>query len=449
VNAHWRKPLLTVAIVAVIALPIWPIAGKTSALSVACVMLAALLTHHLHNLSLFRVWLLDPKTDNVPNGSGSWEQLFSYLYRLVRRQAHTEARLQEALMRFQKAGAAFPEAVILLDAENRIDLCNPKAEAYFGLRAVRDRGQQITYLVRQPQFVDYLHSGDLSMPLNLRVATSSGAETVVSIQIVPYGDSDKLLLGRDITRSERLETMRRDFVANVSHELRTPLTVLNGFLETLTDMEVPDAQMTRRSLQLMTQQCVRMNRLVEDLLTLSRLESAVNPVREEPVDICDLVQHLYQDALALSGGRHDIRLKLETRTDLMGSPDELRSAFGNLVGNAIRYTPDGGRIELRWTLRDDGFPLFSVVDTGIGVEPHHIDRLTERFYRVDRSRSRETGGTGLGLAIVKHVLSRHHARLEIESEIGAGSTFSAIFLQDQAMAVSPVDTTARTPVAAH
>lgn len=425
-NPHWRKPLTTALFVAAIALPLWAIAGRTTALVVACALLGGLLAQHLYNFSQFHAWLLDPRPDAVPNGSGSWEQLFSYLHRLIRRQGQTEARLQEALVRFQKAGAALPEAVILLDAENRIDMCNPKAERYFGLRAARDRGQQITYLVRQPQFVDYLQSGDLSTPLNLRLSTSSDAEAILSIQIVPYGDSDKLLLGRDITRWERLEIMRRDFVANVSHELRTPLTVLNGFLETLTDMEEPDPQMTRRSLQLMTQQCVRMNRLVEDLLTLSRLENTVTPLREDEVNVPDVVQHLYQDALALSGGHHDIRLKLETHAGLMGSPDELRSAMSNLASNAIRYTPDGGRIEIRWAEHPEG-ACFSVSDTGIGIEAHHIDRLTERFYRVDRSRSRETGGTGLGLAIVKHVLSRHNGRLKIDSEPGKGSTFSAVF----------------------
>jgi two-component system, OmpR family, phosphate regulon sensor histidine kinase PhoR len=448
VNPHWRKALLTVAIVAAVALPLWPMAGKAAALGVGCLLLAGLLAHHLHNLSQFQAWLLAPGTENVPNGSGSWEQLFSYLHRLVRKQSQTEARLQEAIERFQKAGAALPEAVILLDAENRIDMCNPKAERYFGLRAARDRGQQITYLVRQPQFVDYLHAGDLSSPLNLRLATGTGAETILSIQIVPYGDSDKLLLGRDITRWERVETMRRDFVANVSHELRTPLTVLNGFLETLIDMEQPDPQMTTRSLQLMSQQCVRMNRLVEDLLTLSRLESPVTPLREEDVDICDLVQHLYQDAIALSGGRHEIRLKLESQVGLVGSQDELRSAMSNLVSNAIRYTPDGGRIALCWAVRD-GAPVFSVSDTGIGIEAQHIDRLTERFYRVDRSRSRETGGTGLGLAIVKHVLSRHHAHLEVESTPGEGSTFSAVFPADRVVPTEADELPARTPVTAH
>jgi two-component system phosphate regulon sensor histidine kinase PhoR len=213
-------------------------------------------------------------------------------------------------------------------------------------------------------------------------------------------------------------------------------------------MEQPDPQMTSRSLQLMTQQCVRMNRLVEDLLTLSRLESPVTPLREEDVDICDLVQHLYQEAIALSGGRHEIRLKLETQVGLVGSQDELRSALSNLVSNAIRYTPDGGRIELRWNLRD-GAPVFSVSDTGIGIEPQHIDRLTERFYRVDRSRSRETGGTGLGLAIVKHVLSRHHAHLEVESTPGEGSTFCAVFPVDRVAPAEAHALSARAPVTAH
>jgi two-component system phosphate regulon sensor histidine kinase PhoR len=446
VNPHWRKPLLTIAIVAAVVLPIWPIAGKTAALFVACIVLALLLAQHLYNFSLFHDWLLDPRPDSVPNGTGSWEQLFSYLHRMVRRQGQTEARLQEALLRFQKAGAALPEAVILLDADNRIDQCNPKAEKYFGLRAARDRGQQITYLVRQPQFVEYLQGGDFTAPLNLKFQTGTGGEAILSIQIVAYGDSDKLVLGRDITRWERLETTRRDFVANVSHELRTPLTVLNGFLETLTDMEQPDPAMTRRSLELMMQQCVRMNHLVEDLLTLSRLESTVTPLRDDPVPVRDLVQHLYQDALALSGGKHDIRLRLETPVGLRGSAEELRSALGNLVSNAIRYTPEGGRIELHWEMRDHA-PVFSVTDTGIGIEAHHIDRLTERFYRVDRSRSRETGGTGLGLAIVKHVLSRHHARLEIQSEPGRGSTFAAVFPPDRTVIFDIEDVATEAPAA--
>lgn len=429
-NEHWRRPLLIAALIVGGALILWPIAGATAAAVIAALAFGAILVHHLHNLSEFHQWLLAPRLENLPNGSGRWEQVFSYLARMMRRQGQIEAQLQEALTRFQKAGAALPEAVVILDNDNRIDWCNPKAEAYFGLDLDRDRGQQVTYLMRQPQFIEYLRQSDFTLPLNLRVTPAGIGEATLSIQMVPYGDRETLLVGRDITRWERLEITRRDFVANVSHELRTPLTVLNGFLETLSDMERPDPEMTSRSLMLMTQQCVRMNRLVEDLLTLSRLESSVAPLREELVNIPELVQHLYQDALSLSNGKHEIILKLAGRACVRANPDEIRSAFGNLVSNAIRYTPEGGRIELHWTLRE-GEGMFSVTDTGIGIESHHIDRLTERFYRVDRSRSRETGGTGLGLAIVKHVLSRHQAHLEIVSEPGKGSVFSAVFPPDR------------------
>ena len=446
-NGHWRKPLSTTALVGAGALILWPIAGATFALATAAVALAVLLAHHLYNLSAFHRWLLAPRLENLPTGSGLWEQLFSYLARMMRRQAQIEAQLQEALTRFQKAGAALPEAVVILDNDHRIDWCNPKAETYFGLDLDRDRDQQVTYLIRQPTFVEYLRRSDYSLPLNLRV-TPAGmtGEAILSIQMVPYGDSETLLLGRDITRWERLETTRRDFVANVSHELRTPLTVLNGFVETLSDMERPDPEMTRRSLLLMSQQCLRMNRLVEDLLTLSRLESSVAPLREETVNVPELVQNLYQDALSLSNGRHEIHLKLTVRSLIRANADEVRSAFGNLVSNAIRYTPEGGKIELHWDMRgDEG--MFSVADTGIGIEAHHIDRLTERFYRVDRSRSRETGGTGLGLAIVKHVLSRHQAHLEIVSHPGEGSVFSAVFPAERMeppAAVAKVPRTGRT-----
>jgi two-component system phosphate regulon sensor histidine kinase PhoR len=279
--------------------------------------------------------------------------------------------------------------------------------------------------VRHPQFVEHLSSGQVGESLVLRVSREQG-DVMLSVQLVPYGDRQKLILGRDITRWERLETTRRDFVANVSHELRTPLTVVGGFLETLTDMKNPDPEMTRRSIMLMAQQTNRMTRLVEDLLTLSRLESTQNPLHEENVNVPDLVKTLHQDAVALSAGRHKLRVRLESNDWLKGNTEELRSAFGNLISNAVRYTPENGEVEIRWERRE-GNPVFAVRDTGIGIEPQHIDRLTERFYRVDRSRSRETGGTGLGLAIVKHVLNRHQARLEVQSSLGRGSTFSVIF----------------------
>jgi two-component system phosphate regulon sensor histidine kinase PhoR len=248
---------------------------------------------------------------------------------------------------------------------------------------------------------------------------------VLSVQLVSFGDQAKLLLSRDVTELERVETMRRDFVANVSHELRTPLTVVIGFIETVLDMGVVQERGVR-PLNLAMNQALRMQRLVEDLLTLSRLESSQNRLQEELVDVRGLVQTLHQEALALSAGRHRVLLAIDTDVQLCGNTEELHSAFGNLVSNAITYTPPGGEIHLSWRL-DAGQARFVVQDSGIGIEPKHLPRLTERFYRVDRSRSRETGGTGLGLAIVKHILARHGARLDISSDPGKGSRFAAVF----------------------
>jgi len=421
----WGRPLSTVVLIGILALVCWPILGSEGALLVLAALLLALLFHHLLNLSALYRWLQNPRLRNVPVGSGAWEYVFSHLLRMLKRHEQSEVRLGEALSRFQLAGAALPDAVVILGEGDRIEWCNPKAEDYFGLDNESDRGQQITYILRQPQFVEHLSSGHVGESLVLRVSRELD-ELVLSVQLVPYGDRHKLILGRDITRWERLETTRRDFVANVSHELRTPLTVVGGFLETLSDMKKPDPEMTRRSIMLMAQQTSRMTRLVDDLLTLSRLESAHNPVREEDVNVPDLVKALHQDAMALSAGRHKLRIGLESNDWLRGNTEELRSAFGNLISNAVRYTPESGEVEIRWERRD-GDSVFAVRDTGIGIEPQHIDRLTERFYRVDRSRSRETGGTGLGLAIVKHVLNRHQARLEVQSNLGSGSTFSVIF----------------------
>jgi two-component system phosphate regulon sensor histidine kinase PhoR len=422
---------VALALISVAALIVWAILDLTVALTCYSAMLLLLLLHHLTNLSILYRWLLDPKLETLPTGGGSWEYVTSNLQRFLKRQRSSEAALSEQLAQLRLASGAIPEAIVLLDDADRIEWCNARAESDLGLNVDGDTGQNITNLIRQPEFVAFLQCQDFSEPLVIRTQSAHG-ETVLSVQIVPYGEREKLLMARDITGWEKLETMRRDFVANVSHELRTPLTVVSGFLETLTDLDGSDPEMTRRSFHLMSQQTARMNRLVEDLLTLSRLESTSHPPREEEVDMPDLARSLYQDALALSSGRHQITLHLVTESWLRGSADELRSALGNLVSNAVRYTPDKGSISLHWEVKNE-YLVFSVRDSGIGIEPQHIDRLTERFYRVDRSRSRETGGTGLGLAIVKHVLIRHQARLQIDSEPGQGSTFSAIFPRERAI----------------
>lgn len=420
----WWRPLTTLALLFLFALPVWGLFGLAASLAALCGALLMLLLFHLRQLRQLDAWLEHAEPNAVPHGSGLWEQTFSALYHLTRLHSRNQHRLSAALERFQDAAKAMPDGIVVLNEMDRIEWCNAMAEAQFGLDNGRDRGQHISYLLRQPQFADYLNARDYCEPLLLRPARNRDA--TLSIQLVPYGDRQKLLISRDITQMERVEAVRRDFVANVSHEMRTPLTVVGGFLETLLHMERWDVGQTRQHLRLMLDQTHRMQRLVEDLLTLSKLESAQEGVKEDRINVPQLINTLADETRTLSAGRHEIRVELAAELGVLGSEHELRSAFSNLLSNAVRYTPEGGEITLRWEKRGDE-AVFSVRDTGEGIDSHHIPRLTERFYRVDRSRSRETGGTGLGLAIVKHVLSRHQARLEIASTPGKGSTFGVCF----------------------
>jgi two-component system phosphate regulon sensor histidine kinase PhoR len=338
----------------------------------------------------------------------------------MRIRAAYERDLRQVIERFQQASAAIPDGIVVLDAVNRIDWANPRALAQLGLDLAHDRGQPIVNLVRQPEFIRYLEIGDYGA--SIVVASNRDPGRKLALQLVPFAADQKLLMSRDVTELEAVGRMRRDFVANVSHELKTPLTVISGFVETLQDLDVDERQ-RRRFLQLMHEQAKNMQRLVADLLTLSALESDQNPLHEERFAVVPLLLALSADAKALSRGEHKIELDIAEAATILGSRDELASAFGNLVSNAIRYTPAGGTITLRWRVDDDGSGVFAVEDSGIGIAAEHLPRLTERFYRVDRSRSRATGGTGLGLAIVKHVLLRHQADLEVASERGRGSTF--------------------------
>ena len=403
----------------------WPLAGPVWALATVCLGLVLLLGRHVANLAALADWLRDPLAKPVPQGSGIWEDVLVGLYRFVRARIKQEQQLSDDLVRFRNAGLALPDGVVLLDAHGHIEWYNPIASQYFGLDEQRDLGQPLVNLVRHPDLAAYLEQGEYAEPLTLRLTRGEGP--VLSLAIVAYGEEKKLLLASDITLAEKVETMRRDFVANVSHELKSPLTVVAGFLETLTDGEVKlDERRRQGYLEMMRDHTRRMQRLVEDLLTLSALESGRGLNEETLVDVSVLLAGVRDEALALSAGRHRIELNAEDRVLLLANAQELRSAFGNLVSNAVHYTPAGGDIRLSWGRRGTQ-AVFSVADSGPGIEPRHIPRLTERFYRVDHSRSRETGGTGLGLAIVKHVLTRHQATLEIESEPGKGSCFSAVF----------------------
>lgn len=423
-SAFWRRAPIPLLSLLLIALVLWAAAGTLPALLFLSLGLLVRVIFHLRRIAALDNWLNDPEVQSAPDSTGVWGDVYSRLHKMVRKQIQDRERRIAALRDMEEATSALPEGVVILGNLDRIEWCNPLAEQHFGLDHNRDLGQQITYLVRQPEFVHYLDSSDFSDPLILRNTRHDGL--VLSIKLISYGDNKKLLMSRDITHFERVETMRRDFVANVSHELRTPLTVVNGFVETLHDMPNLENDMARRALKLMGEQTYRMAHLVDDLLTLSRLENELNILQEENVEVPKLLYTLQQEGASLSNGQHTLRTEIEADCGVIGNTAELHSAFGNLVSNAVRYTPPGGVITLCWRERD-GLPTFSVQDSGIGIAQQYIPRLTERFYRVDRSRSRETGGTGLGLAIVKHVASRHQAQLEIASEEGHGSTFSIVF----------------------
>ncbi len=380
----------------------------------------------LRHLQRLHYWLLNRQSVEIPEAEGLWGDVFNEIRQLMRQTEHREDQLNDMLTRFQSAAAAMPDAMVILSQEGDIEWANPSAGRLFGIRYPRDAGTRLFNLLRDPDFIQYLQGGDYSELLEIRSPENS--EIHVSIQITPFGSLQKLVIGRDVTRLARLEQMRRHFVANVSHELRTPLTVLGGFVETLNGMGQIRMEDLKKHLGTMQEQTLRMQRLVDDLLTLSKLETAAPRTHDETVDVISLLAGLKEQAELLSGEQHHvITVEVDRTLQLLGSRDELLSAFSNLINNAVRYTPAGGRIALHWGAAPDGGACFTVSDTGMGIDPEHIPHLTERFYRVDTARSRASGGTGLGLSIVKHVLLRHDARLDIESEPGVGSSFTCYF----------------------
>ncbi len=420
----WLKVSLPVVLSALAALLLWGMFSAVLALLFMLIVLLIVMAYRARQLFKLGLWLNDARIETIPEAGGIWDEVFSQLYKMVKQHNQTKQELAAELHHIEQATAALPEGVAILNEMNRIEWFNPLAQQHFYLDSAHDIMQDITYLVRQPEFIEYLHESNFKDPLIMIPARHD--DMVLSIKLIPYGGNKRLLISRDITQFKLIEAMRRDFVANVSHELRTPLTVVSGFVENLQDMPDLNQDSAKRALQLMAEQTRRMDNLVADLLTLSRLENEQSPLREESVDIKVLLNEVYQDGKLLSGERHSLNMEIASTANLLGNRDELHSAFGNLLSNAIRYTPKGGEILLRWFERG-GQPVFLVQDSGIGIAAQHIPRLTERFYRVDRSRSRETGGTGLGLAIVKHIAMRHQAKLEVSSEEGKGSTFALVF----------------------
>lgn len=413
-------------LIALVVLPLGYFFNFTLGLGVGLLLLFSIWCLHLRQLARLLNWARQPLGAAVPDGYGLWEDVFAALYQRSREQREQRQALSEMLERFRRVAQTLPDGVVILGEDLTIEWLNTNAEAHMGLSAQRDTGYPITNLFRDAAFVDYLHARQFGTALELRPLRSAGR--VLNLQLVPFGENQAMLLTRDVSQREKLETMRRDFVANVSHELKTPLTVVAGFIETLADGidDIPKAD-AKHYLELAADQAGRMQRLIEDLLILSSMESGSPPPHEEEVMVDALLADVRGEINTLSGGRHQIKIESDGPPLLRGSTKELRSVFGNLAGNAVRYTPEGGHIQLRWKKQPDGGAEFSVSDDGPGIAAEHLPRLTERFYRVDRGRSRDTGGTGLGLAIVKHALERHQAELGIVSELGHGSTFSARF----------------------
>ncbi len=397
------------------------IAGASAALVVMSAGIVVLAVHQVRQMRRLAEWARQPMDSPPPAAAGVWGRLFGELRQRVQSEREVREDLGDQLARFKEAAQAMPDGVIYLARDGALEWLNLRAEQHFALSRARDVGAPLKHLVRQPEFVRYLEARNRSEPLVMHSGRSRGL--TLQVHIIPFGNGRSMVLSRDISQIERLETMRRDFVANVSHELRTPLTVIGGFLETLID-GIDDYQPEQVSnfLRLAQEQSVRMQRLVDDLLTLSGLETGAPAPVEEHVDAAALVREVFDETGVLSAGRHRLQLRLEGGGELLGSHKELRSAFANLASNAVRYTPAGGRIDIGWRLEPGGGE-FWVEDSGIGIDADHIPRLTERFYRVDRGRSRETGGTGLGLAIVKHIMTRHQGELRIRSEAGKGSRF--------------------------
>ncbi|MBX6420542.1 MAG: phosphate regulon sensor histidine kinase PhoR [Nevskia sp.] len=388
--------------------------------------LALRLGLYIRYLAGLRAWLDQPKRRDLPLAGGVWGEVFDGLLNLQKRNRKRKKKLAAILAEFQASTEALPDGAVVLGPSGEIVWFNAAAQALLGLRLPQDLGLRVANLVRVPVFTEYFaredYGGEVEGPSPLN------PDSTLSYRIIPYGAGQRLLIVRDVSELKRLETARRDFVANASHELRTPLTVLRGYLDALEPETRQGAALAawHAPLSEMRNQAARMEALIHDLLKLARLESDVIQTRQDLLDVPRMLERVLEEAKAMSKGQHRFEFEAQPDLKLFGRESEVQSIFGNLVANAVQYTPAGGIVRIRWWGDDQG-AHFSVADTGIGIAEKDIPRITERFYRVDAARSRAGGGTGLGLSIVKHALERHEGRLQIESELGVGSTFTCHF----------------------
>lgn len=416
----WRSEFPLLLIVGLVGLFLSRITPHPGLIVLGMVLLY--LGHHLYHLQRLLGWIRSGKTHALPQGFGVWEEVYYLVFRLRRRNRRRKKQLIRMLERFRTATSALPDATVVLSPRDEIEWFNEAAGQLLGLRRA-DIGQKIGNLIRHPRFADHIKGGNYLETVG--IPSPIAEATQLDIRVVPYGEALRLLIAQDVTQLRFMERVRSDFVANVSHELRTPLTVIRGTVEHLIDQQGDFPKATQRALVRMEEQTLRMQNLIDDLLTLTRLESPTHPIARQHLNVPDMLRAIIEEVLLIpQETRPELALEISTSKGILGGEREIRSAFTNLIENALKYCNDGDLITVRWA--EEGAALrFDVIDTGPGIPAEFVPRLTERFYRVDTGTA--TGGTGLGLAIVKHVLARHDAELQIESQVGKGSRFSCRF----------------------
>lgn len=432
----WRSELDRFLILLTVAGVVGLVAGRLTLFILLAVL--GYLAHTFYQLYRLYTWLdtlPESEQHEPPEAKGIWGGVFDGIYRLQRREREAVNHLKSILNKAQESSAALEMAVIMINRKGNLEWWNKAAEKLLGFRSEQDQQQGVTNLLREPRFFEYFENSKYNEPL--QIPSPLNKNVILEFQITLFGEGERLMLVRDVTQMHKLEMMRKDFVGNVSHELRTPITVINGYLETLLDNKDSVAPRWVKPLEQMHQQSQRMENIVRDLLTLSRLETKALPKQQDNVDVSSLLREIRIEAeQVFATKQHTILVECDGNYHLQGSMSELYSAISNLLFNAAKYTPDQGEIRVTATLVSTGLDI-EVADNGVGIEEQHLPRLTERFYRVDESRSTDTGGTGLGLAIVKHVLARHSARLEVLSKVGKGSRFICHFPKERLLATAP------------
>ena len=388
------------------------------------ISLSCFLLLHIYWIYKLTKWLNNPSLSNLPHGTGVWQHIFTKHYQILKVNKKSKKGLISALDQFTKAAEALMDGVVALNENNEIIWSNRKSQIMLNLNPRKDTGQPINYIFRNTDLIKYLEHE--SFEESIKINLDSQTDKIIEIKIIPFGEKQKVMIAKDISQSIKIESDRKEFVSNVSHELKTPLTVISGFIETLENMFAPRDTEHKNILEIMSGQANRMSKLIDDLLMLSNVESSLFQNRSEKIFIKTIMAKLKKNILVLNIKNHKIKYRINDKLNIYGSKKELESAFLNLITNAIRYTGENGIISINWSLIN-GLPIFEVRDTGSGIKQKHINRITERFYRVDADRSRNSGGTGLGLSIVKNIINQHDGELKITSEIGKGSSFRLVF----------------------